>query len=138
MGILSFLFGASSASGQEAPFVTEAAFQSNLDRQTAMTPETVQQLREYGVTPESELRLEYFFYTNTEAKARALAAELEAKEYSVEFGPSAADSAQIVITGWTTPLTMDTEGVVAWSAEMTRLGYKYDCEFDGWGTNPSQ
>jgi len=138
MGILSFLFGASGANGQEAQFVAESAFLSNLDRQTAMTPENVQQLRQYGVTSESELKLEYFFYTNTEAKARALSAELEAKEYSVEFGSSAADSAQFVITGWTTPITMDTESVVAWSAEMTRLGYEYDCEFDGWGTNPNQ
>jgi hypothetical protein len=139
MGILSFLFGSSGANGQVPQFVSEAEFESNYERQTKMAPETVGQLRQYGVTPESELRLEYFFYTTSQDKAQALAAVLEAKGYSVEFvGPSASDASQQVITGWTTPMLMETEGVVNWTGDMTRLGYEHDCEFDGWGTNPSQ
>ena len=138
MGILSMILGASGANGEDARFVTEAAFQSNLDRQTSMSPETVAQLREYGVTADSELRLEYFFYTNTREKAQALAEVLEAKRYRVGLGPSASDDSLTVVTGWTTPIIMDSENVVKWTEEMTRLGYAHDCEFDGWGTNPNQ
>ncbi|HEX7670549.1 MAG TPA: hypothetical protein VF395_13235 [Polyangiaceae bacterium] len=32
-------------------------------------------------------------------------------------------------------LSIDTSTVVAWTAEMCRLEYSHDCEFDGWGTS---
>ncbi|MBU1900857.1 ribonuclease E inhibitor RraB [Patescibacteria group bacterium] len=28
--------------------------------------------------------------------------------------------------------------VLAWTEEMIKLGYRYDVQFDGWGTNPKQ
>ena len=138
MGILSFLFGASVANGQDIKYISEAAFQSNLARQVAMSPQTVAQLRQLGVTTETELKLEYFFYTNSQDKAQALAEALKTRNYSVEIGPSASDKSVVVVTGWTVPMRMETENVVKWTGEMTRLGYEHDCEFDGWGTNPSQ
>ncbi len=103
-----------------------------------MSPETVAQLRQYGVTSESMLKLEYFFYTNTRAKAQSLAESLGEKGYSVEFAPTAGDPALFLVTGWTEPIQMDTDSVVGWTATMARLGYEHDSEFDGWGTNPEQ
>jgi hypothetical protein len=38
------------------------------------------QLRKYGVTDETELKLEFFFYTNTEAKAESGRVSDHAKE----------------------------------------------------------
>ncbi len=139
VGILSFIFGASEANGQVTKHVSKAAFQSNLSRQMAMSPLTVAQLREHGVTTESELKLEYFFHTNSSMKAQALASALRTMNYSAKLGPSAGgESVLATVTGWTKPILMEAENVVNWTIEMTRLGYEHDCEFDGWGTNPSQ
>ena len=138
MGILSFLFGGAGANGQGAQFVTAQAFQDNLTRQTTMSPQTLAELRKHGVANTSRLKLEFFFYTNLLAKAERLANALKEKGYGVEYGTSASDKSVLVVTGWTTPLLMDDETVVSWTEQMTRLGYEHDCEFDGWGTDPSQ
>jgi hypothetical protein len=119
-------------------FVTQAAFEKNLANQVTMTPDTLRQLRNYGVTSGKNLKLEFFFYTDKPASGAALAAELQAKEYSVEHCASASDKKLTVITGWSTPVPMSDESVLAWTKEMCHVGYKHDCEFDGWGTNPSQ
>lgn len=129
---------ASGANGRDTGYVSEAEFQSNLARQMAMAPQTVALLREHGVTTDTELKLEYFFYTDSREKAQALADALQSRDYSVEFGPSASDKSVILVNGWTVPMLMQTENVVKWTGEMTRLGYEHDCEFDGWGTNPIQ
>ena len=119
-------------------YVTESAFSENRTKQTVMAPQTMGQLRKYGVTDETELKLEFFFYTNTEAKASELAEVLKKKGYSVEQKPAARDKALQVITGWTGKMKMTDGIVIAWTREMCELGYASDCLFDGWGTNPKQ
>ena len=46
-------------------FVAPGTFEADLRKQLAMTPQTVAQLRALGVTTETSLRLEFFFYTDT-------------------------------------------------------------------------
>lgn len=41
-------------------------------------------------------------------------------------------------TGWTPRLTMSADVVQAWVRQMCDLGFKHDCQFDGWGTTPEQ
>lgn len=41
--------------------MSEQDHEKNLASQLAMTPQTVQQLREYDVTEDKSLKLEYFF-----------------------------------------------------------------------------
>ncbi|SRR6266568_733470 len=119
-------------------FVSENQFQKNLAKQLAMTPMTLQQLRKYGATPEKELKLEYFFYTNSPDKAAPLASGLGEKGYEVKHGLSASDKKLQIITGWTTKMPMSEVVVSSWTKEMCELGFAHDCDFDGWGTNPAQ
>ncbi|HEX4141975.1 MAG TPA: ribonuclease E inhibitor RraB [Pirellulales bacterium] len=135
MGFLSFLFGGCGNSGS---FVTKQAFEKNLATQVALAPQTLQELRKHGVTDETRLKLEFFFYTDTEPKAVRLDRALKELGYSVEFRPSAGDRKQLVITGWTDKMAMDEASVVDWTRRMCQLGFDCDCEFDGWGTNPVQ
>ncbi|MFC3562039.1 ribonuclease E inhibitor RraB [Pedobacter jamesrossensis] len=37
-----------------------------------------------------------------------------------------------------TKMKMTDEVVKQWTKQMCELGYKFDCEFDGWGTEPDQ
>lgn len=124
--------------GKQKKFISEEQHKENLALQLSMSPETVDQLRNYGVTDDKSLKLEYFFYTNTGEKAEALSKELSAMGYASEFGESAQDTHIQIVTGWTTPVLMSTDNVLEWTAAMCNLGYKHDCEFDGWGTDPEQ
>ena len=119
-------------------FVTEQAFKSNLTKQMQWTPQTMEQLREIDVSADKELKLEYFFYTNTANKARLFADEIEKLNYEVKYRQSAGDEKSFVITGWTTKMKMEDNVVANWTKEMCELGYKFDCKFDGWGTSPDQ
>lgn len=141
MGLFTSVLGCTGGdeeSNGNGRYVTEQSFRENLALQTAMSPKIVEQLRQHGVTNDAALKLEFFFYTDTEKKARALATALRNLDYEVEIGPSAGNDGLFLATGWTTPIKMDNRSVVAWTEEMCRLGYKHDCEFDGWGTNLRQ
>ena len=147
MGFFSSLFGCNkpsdngkkhSAPSEASVFVSEPEFNANRTKQITMAPQTTEQLHGYGVTDESRLKLEYFFYTNTKEKAEELARDLASRGYNSNHDVAAGDPSLFVITGWTTPLQMSNEVVTAWTGEMCDLGYKFDCEFDGWGTNPNQ
>jgi len=137
MGFFSTLFGCKPGGG-DGRFQSDAAYAENRARQLTMTPQTVAQLRKYGVTRESQLKLEYFFYTNTREKAETLAQKLAQMGYTGSFDHSASDKKQFLVNGWTSPMKMDGQTVLDWTARMCDVGHEHDCEFDGWGTNPKQ
>ena len=135
MGFLTGLFG---SHAEAAPYRSQEQFQKNLALQVRMTPQTLDKLREYGVSDGSALRLEYFFYTDDREKAAALHRALAKLGYEGKFEESESAGSEFVITGWTAPIRMDEESVVKWTVQMCNVGYEYDAEFDGWGTNPKQ
>ena len=137
MGLFSSLFGCK-RSGGDGRFQTDEAYTQNRAKQLAMTPQTVAQLRKYEVTAHTQLKLEYFFYTNTKEKAAALAQKLADMGYTGSYDHSASDKKQFVVTGWTSRMMMDDQTVLDWTARMCDVGHDHDCEFDGWGTNPKQ
>jgi regulator of RNase E activity RraB len=135
MGLFRFFSTKQNGGGK---FVTELDFKNKTTKQTQMTPQTMDQLRKINVTEDKELKLEYFFYTNTSDKAQAFATELQKWNYEVKHGQSAGDKKLFIITGWTTKMQMADNVVANWTKQMCELGYKFDCDFDGWGTSPDQ
>jgi hypothetical protein len=133
MGWLSRLLGRADESDR---FFSRTDHEANRARQMEWCPLTLGKLREYGVTPQAHLRLEYFFYTDTDAKAAALERALVALGYSSER--TAVDGARFSVTGWSSPMLMHEPVVGDWVDRMCHLGYQHDAEFDGWGTNPQQ
>lgn len=123
-------------SSKPKQFVSHDTFESNLALQIAMTPQTLGKLREYNVTADQFLKLEFFFYTNSASKAIALTEALAKMQYEVGHGPSASNGRLQVVTGWTSAIQMQDSIVVSWSEQMCKLGFEHDCEFDGWGTYP--
>ena len=119
-------------------FVSENDFRKNLSSQLKMTPQTLEQLKKLDIDDTKELKLEYFFYTNSLEKAKIFADQIKADNFNTEYHQAAIGKDQFVITGWTNPMKMDEEIVGTWTKKMCELGYKHDCEFDGWGTNPDQ
>jgi hypothetical protein len=119
-------------------YYSESIHRDNVERQVTMTPQTLEQLGKYGVTAETNLSLEYFFYANSDSNANSLRLALLDLGYTSEHGPSASDDTMFVITGWTSKMPMNPPTVVDWTHQMCELGFTHDAEFDGWGTNPSQ
>ena len=119
-------------------FISEKQFKSNTANQLQMTPQTLSQLEKYGVTGENELKLEFFFYSNTLDKVERLSIELNKLNYDVKAGQAEGDKSLFIATGWTGKMKMDSHTVMTWTKDMCELGYKFDCEFDGWGTMPDQ
>ena len=99
-------------------FVNEKAFDENRALQMQLTPNTLEQLYNYDVTEEKELKLEYFFYTNTVEKAEQLATELEKLSYSAHHGLSASSKKLFIITGWTNKMKMADDIVTSWAERM--------------------
>ena len=137
MGIFSLLFGCGHRCS-DGSYRSADDYARNRENQLAMTPQTLSQLRDRGVTEETLLKLEYFFYTNDTNKASALARELEESGYDGGYDTSASNKKEFVITGWTKKMKMDEHTVVEWVFSMCEIGKRHDCEFDGWGTNPQQ
>ena len=119
-------------------YVTEDKVRASLPGQLQGNRQILDQLAGLGVTPEHQLRLEYFFYTNTAAKAESLAGAVAGLGYEVTHGKSAGDPRSWVVTGWTTPILMSEPVVGDWNRQMAQLGLDHDAEFDGWGTTPDQ
>ena len=119
-------------------FVTDDKVRAGLAGQLRGNRQILDQLTGLGVTPERQLRLEYFFYTNTAAKAESLAGAVAGLGYEVKHGKSAGDPRAWVVTGWTTPILMSEPVVAEWNQQMAQLGLDHDTEFDGWGTTPDQ
>jgi regulator of RNase E activity RraB len=134
MGFLDNIFGKKEV-GQFRSVEQQTA---NREKQLEMTPQTLDVLRQHGVADDSLLRLEFFFYTNTSEKAAELSDNLTSLGYSSSFGTSASNAKEFLVNGWSTPIKMDRCSALEWSALMCELAERYDCEFDGWGTDPTQ
>jgi len=132
------LFDIFKRKSEESKFVNENSFSNNLVNQVKMAPQTIAQLRGLGVDENKKLKLEYFFYTNTQAKAESLTNELVKLGYTALNDNSAGDKNLFVITGWTSQIVMSEDVVKNWIKQMCELSYKFDSEFDGWGTTPNQ
>ena len=135
---MAFIDFFSSKQNEVKKFVDEHRYRTNQVNQVKMAPETLKQLRDLGVTETKELKLEYFFYTNTLEKSKIFADEIQKLNYSVKYGKSAGDKKLFIITGWTFKMPMSDYVVKEWVKKMCEIGYKYDCDFDGWGTEPDQ
>jgi len=120
---------------KDTRFVTEEAFKENSSKQVEAVTTVLGVLRKHSLSDTNLRCLEFFFYTNTMEKAKLLAEELQKKEYSVAYRKSGYNKKQFVITGWTRKISIGDNALAAWAKEMCELGYKYDCEFDGWGTD---
>ena len=80
---------------------------------------------------EPKKEVDFFFYTNTLAKANKLKHMLEGMSYEVfELHDTAG---KISVTGTTCPIAIDEKSFLEWVDQMNDLGYSCDCDFDGWG-----
>jgi hypothetical protein len=113
-------------------FVFELDFMTNRGRQSHLSIETLVRLRESNIEEDDELKADFFFYADTPEKAQQLLKELTDLNYEVQQEKAVTDKKLFVIKGQTTPMKMMHEVLRKWAVDMCDLGYKYDCDFEGW------
>lgn len=103
-----------------------------LARQIAMNEQTWVALQSHGVTPASELRLDFVYDAPSRSAADELVAFLhEQRDYEV----SAKENS---VAGSTQPTTLDLAKLNQWVEWMVAAGAaKGRCKFDGWGAQVS-
>lgn len=119
-----------SKKSEEDRYVTESAFNNNLQKQLRRSAQAIYQYREINASEEKELKLEYFFYTNKSENAEALTKEIKKLNYSVNRSIYDEEKKVFVVTGWTTKMKITDEVIKKWPNQMCQLGYQFDCEFD--------
>jgi hypothetical protein len=111
-------------------------YQQVLALQLAMTEQTLARLLELGLTPETEVRLDFFYHAANQEKASALHQLLcEQTDYDVEV----ASSGRFLLKKWsvcgqTQLTTVSPEILEGWISWMVAAGQECECVFDGWGT----
>ena len=107
-----------------------------LATQLALTEQTWRTLRQRGVTPTTEVRLDFSFRAPTRPAAEALKLLLEDRtDYSVlvqSAGPF--PGRDWTVSGSTQPTMISGQILEQWVDWMVTAGLECDCEFDGWGT----
>ena len=114
--------------------VSKESYFENFESQIFLVSKTLKLLRKLSLKKVNEQQLEFFFYTNTPDKAQALAEEIVRLNYSVHFNKLSGDKELYLISGMTIKMSMDDSTITKWSQKMCKLGYRFDCKFDGWGT----
>ncbi|MDP5201891.1 ribonuclease E inhibitor RraB [Flavobacterium sp. DG2-3] len=133
MEILSFL-----KPKKQKRLVSENDFDTNLLRHLRLATESLVSLRDAAVEEEDELKIDYFFNSDTLEKAQELKKELHSKSYIVNYEAAQQDKNLFVISGKTTEIKMMHESLSQWVTEMCELGYKHDCKFDSWTIVPQK
>jgi hypothetical protein len=113
-------------------YLKDSANTENTKIQLAANAALMAAQRNLNVSEDSAKVVEFYFYSDADAKVATLAKALEAKGYLVEFGNSAAVPGEFVCTGRSTPLKMSALIIDEWVKEMCSLGFEKDCRFDGW------
>jgi hypothetical protein len=110
-------------------------YREMLAKQLAMNEATFAQLKSRGLTPETEVSLEFFYIAASEDDARALADLLQAEtDYEVAAHLLEDPTPTWVVSGKTTPTTITLQVLDEWVEWMVNAGHQNNCEFDGWGT----
>jgi regulator of RNase E activity RraB len=105
----------------------------DLEKKLAVAPVTPDILKNNGLTPDNELRLEFFFYARAFRFAKDLAKELQKLGYEADVSDSEGSPGQFLVHGWSTKMKMGDNALQLWMDQMTDLGEKCHCDFDGWG-----
>jgi hypothetical protein len=112
-------------------------YRQNLARQLAWTKETWSRLVDHGLTPSTEVELDFTFATSDRQKATDLAEYLR-EETDYEVGTVSSGgflSKTWFVKGKTQPTRISLEVLEQWVAWMVAAGQDHDCMFDGWGTS---
>jgi|SRR5690554_3097353 len=118
---------------KKSQFVSEEDYEGNLQSQNFKISRTLGVMSEFNLKAKEKLEIDFFFYTDTSEKAQKLSEELKKLDLEVSWYELVNNRNLYSVIGWTDKIENDEELLIYWSKFMCQLGYKFDCNFDGWG-----
>ena len=113
--------------------------QGDLAHQLELNRVTWKTLQGHGVTEETELRLDFFYFAPGQHEAEALAGATRARtDYDVEAGSfkqGLLGRKTWTVNGTTQTAPVSLATLDEWVTRMVEWGNAHSCEFDGWGTH---
>jgi hypothetical protein len=112
-------------------------YNETLASQLAMNKETWKRLVAHGITPETEVQLDFTFDSPASEHAEALKNFLKREtDYSVEVSSSRSLFRKTwSVRGTTQKTTISLDILNQWVEWMVAAGQDHGCVFDGWGTS---
>ena len=105
-----------------------------LAKQLALNHLTWAQLENSGVTPDTELQLDFAYHAPSKDKAEQLKGVLTEYEYSVTLKKSGVlPWSKWLVSGRTSRTTLTLQKLNQWVQWMVTAGKESEAEFDGWG-----
>lgn len=114
----------------------DTRYRELLAHQLAMNEETWAALTRHGLTPETEVRLDFAYRAPSERAAEGLRGLLvDQTDYDVALrGDGSMHRRRWSVAGTTQATTISPAILDEWVDWMVTAGLEHDCEFDGWGT----
>lgn len=116
-------------------FVSDKNLKANIEEKIKMIPKTIEELRKLNVSENDEMRIEYFFYSNSIKNAKLLANEIQKLNYSFHLDVFPEKKHLTLLSGFTSKIKLEHDVIKEWTIQMCNLGYRFDCIFDGWELN---
>ena len=113
--------------------ISNKKYQKSREIQPVVSRITLSHIHDLSKDTPSFKSVEFFFYTNTFNKTQNLCKALKKRNYEISYCGSDDNGKTFAVIGSTPEMGMDDDTFSNWTEEMNDLGYKLDCEFDGWG-----
>jgi hypothetical protein len=115
----------------------QRGFKETLASQLAMNTETWKRLVAHGITPDTEIQLDFTYNSPTREQAEALQNFLNREtDYAVEVSSSGSlFRKKWWVHGTTQKTTVSLDILNQWVEWMVAAGQDHGCMFDGWGTS---
>jgi len=94
--------------------------------------DVLERIHNDGVTTSDKLPIDFVFITDTEDKANSLKAALSSLYTDYRNVEVSETNDFWEVNGITSAIGMSIDEINKWNEEMWDIGYKYDCQLDGW------
>ncbi|HLS11876.1 MAG TPA: ribonuclease E inhibitor RraB [Flavobacteriaceae bacterium] len=123
----------SSQNSNKLQFISKDDFENNLESQNFKITRTLGVMGDFNLKAKEKIEIDFFFYTDTSEKAQELSNRLKKLNFEASWHKPIKDHTLYSVVCWTDKMENDEELLTYWAKFMCQLGYKFDCEFDGWG-----
>lgn len=111
-------------------FFNQESYENNIELE--VNEDVLERIYKDGVKSTDMLPIEFYFLTDTEAKATDFKNYLKTKFPEYEGVEIQDYDGDFEISGTTSPKEMSLQSINDWNKVMWDFGYEFDCKLDGW------
>ena len=114
-------------------FVTEEAFEENLEEQVTIAHFAMEHYTMIGQEPGTKLDVDFYFSTNTKEKAEIFLTEMTNRGFHLCLTTPRPPENLFGIVATKPKVVITEKSLAILAREMCKIGYIFDCSFDSWG-----